>query len=401
MGNFTNWQAYSGTCDNGININPSLVIPERHSIMDVQQLLLDGQLYDERCPAILKVPAGFNYSVKLGNENTGAEMEALEYTMTIDSTNSLLIVHFAWVMGDSSHDPSEQPYFGITIKDSNGVAVPNLLPCNNVIDGEGFVCATSTFLAHNWVTANYDLELFIGQTIKLYIETRDCALGDHAGYAYIVAECKPVSIIRPAFSLPDNNKTWCNKTEIPFFVLMPVANNNDEILLKLEYDWGDGNTTILYEKLRQQIVTAHFYDLPLLENKVYVKLKTSIINAITYQPIRLGCETEFIDSLIIRRPLAAFTDDGHEFYCPDNILGIKGRTVSFTNLSQGKLYQLMWHFKDIDSGSSNIVAGLAHDHNVSNPKHTYNQAGIYDVLLIVQDSNKCIDSAWKKIMWSF
>jgi PKD repeat protein len=395
MGDFTNWQAYSGTCDNGIHINPSPVISGRHSIMDAQQLLPHNQLYDERCPTIRKVPAGFNYSVKLGNENAGAEMEALEYMMTVDSTNSLLIVHFAWVMGGASHAPSQQPSFSITIKDSNGIPLSNLFPCNNVIEGEGLVCKTSTFLARNWVSANYDLELFIGQTIKVYIETRDCALGEHAGYAYIVAECKHRSMVRPAFSLPDNNKSWCNKTEIPFTVIMPVA-NDDEILLKLEYDWGDGDTTLLYETSKQKIVTTHFYDLPLLENKVYVRLKVSIRNAMTYEPIGLGCEKEFIDSLIIKRPVAAFTDDGHEFPCPERMNGEKGRTISFTNQSQGELYQLMWHFEDIDSGSSNIVTGLASDYDVSNPEYTYNQAGIYDVLLIVQDRNNCIDSIWKK-----
>ncbi|MDR0605903.1 MAG: gliding motility-associated C-terminal domain-containing protein [Bacteroidales bacterium] len=200
MATFTYWQPYLGSCGSGININPSSPTAGRHTIMDAQQLMMTGQMQDERCMSIPKVPTGFNYSAKLGNENIGAEMEALEYTMFIDSTNSLLILHFAWAMEDPSHDPAAQPKFTMTIKDSMGRAINDRrLPCSNVDfvasqDLPGLVCQTPTFLARNWTTVGFSLEPLIGQKIKIYFETRDCTQSGHFGYAYIVGECRPMTI---------------------------------------------------------------------------------------------------------------------------------------------------------------------------------------------------------------
>ncbi|MDR0603737.1 MAG: gliding motility-associated C-terminal domain-containing protein [Bacteroidales bacterium] len=200
MANFTYWQAYIGSCSSGIRIDPSSPTAGRHSIMDARQLIMTNQIQDERCVSIPKVPTGFNYSTKLGNEVTGAEMEALEYTMTIDSTNSLLILHFAWAMEDPSHDASEQPQFSMTIKDSTGREIPSsILPCGNVNftasqELTDLACKTTTFLARNWTTVGFSLEPMIGQKIKIYFETRDCTLSGHFGYAYIVGECRPMTI---------------------------------------------------------------------------------------------------------------------------------------------------------------------------------------------------------------
>jgi gliding motility-associated-like protein len=200
MANFTYWQAYIGSCSGGIRIDPSSPTAGKHTIMDAQQIMMTNSMQDERCMAIPKVPTGFNYSAKLGNENTGAEMEALEYTMTIDSTNSLLILHFAWAMEDPNHDASEQPQFTMTIKDSMGRAIPSsVLPCGNVNftasqNLTDLACKTTNFLARNWTTVGFSLEPLIGQRIKIYFETRDCTLSGHFGYAYIVGECRPMSI---------------------------------------------------------------------------------------------------------------------------------------------------------------------------------------------------------------
>ncbi len=201
--------------------------------------------------------------------------------------------------------------------------------------------------------------------------------------------------ILPGFTLSNNKKDWCNKTEIAFTnttVVQPVGNNTNT-LLKLVYYWGDGDSSVVYAKSREQAVTGHSYNLPSATNKVYVRLKASIVDPTTQQPI--GCEEEFMDSLTISRPIANFTDDGHEFPCPEIAGGVKGRTITFTSLSTGKLEQLIWHFGDSASGSRNIAAGSAHDSSVISPIHTYNNAGVYDVLLIAQDSNRCVDSILK------
>jgi hypothetical protein len=199
MGTFMNWQGYMGTCNNGVNINPSAITPGRHTIMDGFQLLKAGQLYDENCTRIKKVPDGFAYAAKIGNETGGAEMEALEYTMRIDSNNSLLLLHYAWLMENPGHNAEEQPRFTMIIKDSAGNNISDtILPCAFVdfiasADLSRLVC-TGSVIAQDWTTVGYSLEHLMGRTIKIYFETRDCAQSCHYSYAYIVAECRSMSI---------------------------------------------------------------------------------------------------------------------------------------------------------------------------------------------------------------
>jgi PKD repeat protein len=197
MGNFANWQGYLGSCDSGnISINPTAITPGRHTIMDGAHLPIN--FYDERCPKIKKVPDGFAYSAKIGNEAVGAEMEAIEYTMTVDSTNSLLLIHFAYVMQyDSNHSLAEQSGFSMIIKDTAGNLIVNL-PCGEINfaaspDLKDLACNNS-IIARDWTSVGYSLESLIGQTIKIYFETRDCINRCHFGYAYVVAECRPMTI---------------------------------------------------------------------------------------------------------------------------------------------------------------------------------------------------------------
>jgi len=200
MANFTNWQAYIGNWNTVFTINTSQPINDRHTIMNAQQLILTNNFYDEYCPHIPKVPAGFAYSAKLGNANAGAEMEALEYTLRVDSNNSLLILHFAFVLQNPGHSITEQPRFTMTLKDSLGR--PLGLPCSDVnfpavSDDPSLACnvtGSSGFVARNWTTVGFSLEALMGRTIKIYFETRDCALGCHFGYAYLAAECRPMKI---------------------------------------------------------------------------------------------------------------------------------------------------------------------------------------------------------------
>ena len=202
MGTFANWQGYLGSCGSGLVINPSPITGGRHTIMDRQALTLANQLQDEQCNAITKVPTGFNYAARLGNSSIGAEAEAIEYTLTVDSTNSLLVLHFAFIMEvPPGHDLSNQPMFEMVVRDSNGLPISGL-PCGHVNfiashDMTNLVCHSiggSGLVARNWTTVGYSLESLMGKKIKIYFQTRDCAMSGHFGYAYVVAECRSMTI---------------------------------------------------------------------------------------------------------------------------------------------------------------------------------------------------------------
>ena len=127
-GTLQHWQCYVGENGGGnYFVQKSPAVPGRHTIMNLEVLLATNQLYDEACNTIEKVPKGFSYSVRIGNAISGSEVDAIEYEMVVDSMSSLLILSFAWVMEDPSHNPSEQPQFTMKITDSNGRVLD--IPC--------------------------------------------------------------------------------------------------------------------------------------------------------------------------------------------------------------------------------------------------------------------------------
>ena len=189
-------------------------------------------------------------------------------------------------------------------------------------------------------------------------------------------------------------KEFCNKEVIAFYNQTAVnpRGQNANTFLKIVYDWGDGttDTTYMYSGQLPEPARTHYYDLPNLENTVIVKMKATMLNNATDR-LSTGCEEEFIDSIIIRRPKANFTDDGHEFPCPDGGGG-QGRNINFSNTSDGSVDLLVWTFGD----GSNPVMGRIGEEFARNPMHNYKNAGKYDVLLVVTDSNGCSDSLFLK-----
>ena len=195
MRDFTNWQAYTGSCLNSIDtIYPCQPISSKHTI--VLQYLSDEPQQDEYCDTILKSfwPQIMRVA-KLGNDTANAKINALEYTLDIDSNNSLLTLYFAFVLENSQeHNPEERPRFTIQVQDSLGNSLTNLAYANlEFVADTGLqnVACMGEIVARNWTTVGFNLEEYIGQTIKLYFEVRDGSQGNHFGYAYIAAECRP------------------------------------------------------------------------------------------------------------------------------------------------------------------------------------------------------------------
>jgi len=197
MGNFNYWKGYTGTWDSSGNVlwdnNPI----SQNRITIKGSPIWAGELFDKHCLIIPTAPSGFVYAAKLGNDSAGAKVQALEYTMRVDSFNSLLVVHFAWVMQqDTVHSLNQRPQFNMSIRDSLGR--PINISCGNITftadTNLSNLACNGSILAQNWTTVGFSLETLIGQTIRIYFETRDCSQGTHFGYAYIVAECRPMRI---------------------------------------------------------------------------------------------------------------------------------------------------------------------------------------------------------------
>ena len=199
-GTLAHWQCYMGGCSGtSYWVSPTSQIPGKIDIMNRTNLEQLGQLYDPYCSSIPKVPDGYQYSCRVGNSAVNSEVDGIEYTMRVDSSNSLLMLGFAWVMQNCG-TTNAQPQFNMKIKDSAGNLITSL-PCNpvNFISdptAANLACRSTsgTVNAMDWVFTGYSLDSLMGQTVKIYLETRDCTTGGHFGYAYVMAECRPIRI---------------------------------------------------------------------------------------------------------------------------------------------------------------------------------------------------------------
>lgn len=143
-------------------------------------------------------PFGGNASVRLGNANTGAEIERLRYVVNVTPDNKAFYYQFALVFENpSGHSINEQPYFKITFKDANGNQVGGPCGVYNIVSSAA--ASDPTFFQFNyggsvcyyrkWERVNVDLTPYIGQNITVEFESGDCSLSGHFGYAYVDAGC--------------------------------------------------------------------------------------------------------------------------------------------------------------------------------------------------------------------
>lgn len=144
-----------------------------------------GGLLHTVCP-------GASGSVRLGNEHTNAESEAIVYHLHVDTTlYSLIMLHYAAVLENPNHGPLAQPRFTMRILDQN----------DSVIDPQ---CGAADFISDtslgwnnfggrlwkDWTTIGINLAPYHGQDVRLQFTTYDCDAGGHFGYAYFYVECQ-------------------------------------------------------------------------------------------------------------------------------------------------------------------------------------------------------------------
>lgn len=195
--NFSGWVATSGlavTAANGAptplyNMNNIGVIPGRHTIVT------GG---NDPCGGFPRVaPGGNGFSVRLGNNQTGAQAEQLRQTFMVTPSNASFTYKYAVVFEDAGHTTNQQPFFKALLRDQNGT----MIQCSEFIVAAqvglpGFINSTScpNVRFKPWSTVNVDLTSYVGQPVTVEFTTGDCSQGGHFGYAYIDAACSPSTI---------------------------------------------------------------------------------------------------------------------------------------------------------------------------------------------------------------
>jgi gliding motility-associated-like protein len=196
-GNLTSWVATSGTAVTATSGSPTPtyvmnslgVNPGRHTVMT------GG---NDPCAGFPRVdPLGGPFSVRLGNNNTGAEADQLKQTFLVSASNSSFTYRYAVVFEDPGHSSNEQPFFRALLRSQDG----SVVPCSEFIVSAaaslpGFFNSTTCqgVRYKPWSTVNVDLSNYLGQPVTVEFTAGDCSQGGHFGYAYIDANCAPSTL---------------------------------------------------------------------------------------------------------------------------------------------------------------------------------------------------------------
>ena len=194
------------------------------------------------------VPPGESYSIRLGNWQTGAQAEAMEYNIDVDTTDfDMLILKYAAVMQDPDHDSSSQPRFRIEMLDADGKLIEPAA-CNSYdfvssseLGWRSFIWVGTTVLWKDWTIVGINLSDYHGQSVRLRLTTYDCSAGAHFGYAYYNISCAKKTLQFSSCSESDSN-----------IISAPEGFN---------YRWyrDDNNATISTERTARIPVDGHYY----------------------------------------------------------------------------------------------------------------------------------------------
>ncbi len=336
LGNFTGWQGRRGDC--------CPITLTNNGITNGRQTIMSPGIDPNTCGGLSTVYSG-NFSARLGNDNVGAEAEALYFNFTVTPQSTLVQYAYAVVFEDPGHTDDEQPRFNSRVRLSDGSIIactdymvtaasdlPGFQSCPG-IDSQG---DPVNIAWRDWSTVTVDLSSYIGQTVTLEFETGDCSLGGHFGYAYIDA-------------------IYCSSTEID---VQYCIDQTTAVLSAppgfATYLWETGDTT--------QTISVN----PTLYDSLSCFLTT-----IT------GCELTLTTALQPTVPTASFTYTGQ---C-EGLFSFTN-TTTISNNGQGTY---VWNFGD------NTTSTL------TNPTHTYQTPGTYTVTLTVITDNGCDDQFSQQI----
>ncbi|MCH2231103.1 MAG: PKD domain-containing protein [Crocinitomicaceae bacterium] len=304
-------------------------------------------------------PLGGAFSTRLGNgTGTGARAARMKQTFLVDSTNYMFTYSYAVVFQSPvGHSANQLPYFTVRVIDSSGVDVPCgeysvIANAANASDYQSTNWGGSTVLYKNWETVFANLSAYIGQNVTVIFSAGDCSLSGHFGYAYVDASCG-------VSQLTASQDIIC--TGDSSILTAPVGASS--------YLWGNGDTT--------QMTTV-------FAGGTY---------SCTMTPSQGGGCSITLDITINENPTPSAD------YSSSTIVACVNDSIHFTDLSTipapGLIASYRWDFGDgIVSPMGNGVIGsvLNTTGNYTAPSHLYTAPGIYNVQLLIESVDGCLDS---------
>jgi gliding motility-associated-like protein len=192
QGSFDGWECAVGTisrADGLIHLSSSAPAYNRQTLYRNSQM----PELDRYGEFPVTAPNGSDYSIRLGNDQTGAGAEQVSYTFTIpaDQNNYSIIYYYAVVFQDRGHPSDQQPRFTAKVFNSTK---GDYIECSKAdytasANLPGFkvsaVRDTVPIYYKEWTPVTIKLSGMAGNTIRIEFTTNDCSPGGHFGYAYV------------------------------------------------------------------------------------------------------------------------------------------------------------------------------------------------------------------------
>lgn len=397
---------------------------------------------DPNVPISGPSPLGGNF-FRMGNMTTGGYSYRISQTFNVTAASAAFTFCYAVVLEDGSHACNQQPFFNVTFKDCSGNPIPcsaffSTSPGTACSSGDPSFIASGSYKYKNWVTSAFDLSPQIGSCVTIEFTVGGCVItqGAHAGYCYIDAECKPMTLSLNGNVIPSG--------QVNNYLCQGSTTNNLCAPLGFTYSWNgpgvtgqtgqcvNATTTGSYSVTLGQ-ANASCFSPVLYSNFTFTSKPIADFNytvapcsstfsvpvmdnsnpnggsAINYWTWDWGDGSAFSTTQNASHTYASTGTKNIELKvsnggCSDSItktINISaGPTASFTtsNLCTGKIASFTsastpttglaaqnWNYGDGGSGSGASV------------QHTYSSAGTYTVKLVVTSSGLCKDSISKPI----
>ena len=365
QGNFTNWlcrtstsQYRPSTAYNDLIWSGTNPVATRHTIMTNIYGYDSNTCNGNPNSRLSLIPNGFMYSARIGNDSSGSQVDAIVYQMTVDSSNALLLMHFAVVFQDPGHSADQQPYFEIRIQDSLG----NLfnIPCNRYILAcgaglSGFQDCGSDIHWRDWETVAISLNALIGQKVYVVIVSADCGAGGHFGYGYFVGECRPMKI---------NVLNCCTAT-----VTRLEAPEGF-----VSYVWRGPNGSVIGTNQKLSLQSP-------ADSSQYTVAMTSAIGCTSILTYAFHCVEVFAG-----------------FICDSSTIKCFPSKVTLTSASRPKNNHILyweWNISKISENKGTEYIGID-----SNFSYTFKDTGCYKIFYTVYADDGCADTA-SAIVYSY
>jgi hypothetical protein len=153
------------------------------------------------------IPPGYEASVRLGRAVTGSggDGNTITYDYFVNKETALVLINYAIILENANvggasipHACDMQPDFAIQILDENGIPITDACGVELLTVG----CPPDPIWQRGqglweyvpWQSFGYNLEPFIGRTLKIRIMVNGCGHGGHGGYTYFTLGCMSYEI---------------------------------------------------------------------------------------------------------------------------------------------------------------------------------------------------------------